>query len=427
MHIIQLTPGSGDNFYCENCLRDLAMVKALRQQGHEVTLIPMYLPLQIKRPEPLKSAPIFFGGLNVYLQQKSVIFRKLPAVFDRWLDSPFFLRPVARLSSMTTSNDLGATTISMLEGREGRQEKEIDRLLDWLEGQGEKPDVVLLSNALLSGLAEPLRRRLNCPIACLLQDEDGFLDGLGEPWSAKAWDRVKANAQHIDCFISVSHYFKNVMAERLQLENVSVVYTGVDTDFFVPAAGMPKQPTIGYLAHIQYDNGLDILLQAFKLLVKKAQFKEAKLLVTGGSLGSDDAFIARVKQYIKENNLEEGVTFISDYSKNERLRFLQQLSVICVPTRKPVACGLFALEAMACHVPFVEPARGVFVELAELGGGILYETDEAEQLANSLESILSSETEQKRLRSEAGRVARLHFAAEKTAAELVACLQNVLF
>jgi len=31
MRIVQITPGSGDNFYCENCLRDVALVRAMRQ------------------------------------------------------------------------------------------------------------------------------------------------------------------------------------------------------------------------------------------------------------------------------------------------------------------------------------------------------------------------------------------------------------
>ena len=33
MRIVQLTPGSGDNFYCENCLRDLTLVRAMQRGG----------------------------------------------------------------------------------------------------------------------------------------------------------------------------------------------------------------------------------------------------------------------------------------------------------------------------------------------------------------------------------------------------------
>jgi len=41
MRIVQITPGSGDNFYCENCLRDLALVTS-----HFITVIPAQAGIQ---------------------------------------------------------------------------------------------------------------------------------------------------------------------------------------------------------------------------------------------------------------------------------------------------------------------------------------------------------------------------------------------
>ena len=86
MRIVQITPGSGDSFYCENCLRDAALVTAMRKLGHDVLMVPLYLPLQVDKSEPISNAPIFFGGVNVYLQQKSALFRKTPRWIDRLFD-----------------------------------------------------------------------------------------------------------------------------------------------------------------------------------------------------------------------------------------------------------------------------------------------------------------------------------------------------
>ena len=44
MKSIHILPGSGDNFYCENCVRDNATVRALVQAKEDVVAIPMYLP-----------------------------------------------------------------------------------------------------------------------------------------------------------------------------------------------------------------------------------------------------------------------------------------------------------------------------------------------------------------------------------------------
>jgi len=45
MKIIQITPGSGGGFYCENCMRDEAAARALRAAGHDALMVPLYLPL----------------------------------------------------------------------------------------------------------------------------------------------------------------------------------------------------------------------------------------------------------------------------------------------------------------------------------------------------------------------------------------------
>jgi hypothetical protein len=46
VNILQLTPGAGA-MYCGGCLRDNALVAALRQLGHEALMVPLYLPLTL--------------------------------------------------------------------------------------------------------------------------------------------------------------------------------------------------------------------------------------------------------------------------------------------------------------------------------------------------------------------------------------------
>ena len=198
MKMVQISPGSGDNFYCENCLRDAALVRAMRALGHDVLMVPLYLPLQADQSEPLSNAPIFFGGVNVFLQQKLALFRRTP----RWIDQVFDARPLltwaARKAGMTNARDLGETTISMLEGEQGRQVKELDRFVDWLVETEYHPDVVCLSNILLGGLTRRIKERLGVPVLCLLQDEDGFLDGLTSPYAERAWEIVRQCALQRD-------------------------------------------------------------------------------------------------------------------------------------------------------------------------------------------------------------------------------------
>jgi hypothetical protein len=46
MNFAFLTPGTG-SYYCGACMRDNALAKSLLAAGHRVSLLPMYLPLQL--------------------------------------------------------------------------------------------------------------------------------------------------------------------------------------------------------------------------------------------------------------------------------------------------------------------------------------------------------------------------------------------
>jgi len=100
-------------------------------------------------------APIFFSGINVYLEQQSAFFRKSPDWLHRLLAAPSLLRMASGAATKTRPEELGELTISMLRGEEGNQARELDDIIRWL--RLEKPDVVCLSNSLLVGLARRIR------------------------------------------------------------------------------------------------------------------------------------------------------------------------------------------------------------------------------------------------------------------------------
>src|SRR5258707_14107022 len=93
MNIVQLTPGAGAMF-CGNCVRDNALVAALRKLGHNVLMLPLYLPLTLDEEDQSAGNPIFFGGINVYLEQKSALFSQTPG----WLPQMLASRSLRKLA-----------------------------------------------------------------------------------------------------------------------------------------------------------------------------------------------------------------------------------------------------------------------------------------------------------------------------------------
>jgi len=422
MRIIQITPSAGDSFYCENCLRDAALAKAIIKLGHEGLTIPLYLPLPSEQSGSTGISPIFFGGLNVYFQQKLAFFRRTPRWLDRIFDSPRLLKWVGRMAGMTSGRDLGETTISMLRGEKGQQIKELDRLVEWLDKQENRPDIICLSNILLAGLARAIKDRLGVPVVCLLQDEDGFLDGLASPYSQQAWEIISERAGDIDAFIGVSKYYTETMQQRLGLgpDRTFVVYTGIPLDGYESHGAGPEVPTIGFLSRMCPDKGLDTLVDAFLKLKKNEKLRNAKLRIAGGKRSDDEAFLKKIRQKLRSAGIIDDVEFLDDFDREARIAFLRSLSVLSVPEKQPVAYGLYVLEALAVGVPVVEPASGVFPELVEItGGGLLCEPNNVEALADAIGSLLLDQDKARRL-GEQGRAAISEkFNIEQTAEQMV--------
>ena len=430
MKIVQITPGSGDNYYCENCLRDLELVKAMRAQGLDVLMVPLYLPLQIRKDEGIVNAPIFYGGVNVYLQQKLGLFQKTPRWVDKWFDSQRLLKWVAPKAGMTSAKDLEDTTLSMLRGKDGRQYKELNRLLSWLSQEEHRPDIICLSNVLLAGMAEPLKNRLQVPIVCWLQDEEAFVDTLSPPCADEAWSLMRqASQRHIDAFISVSQFYKDRMIQRLQIDpaKIHVVPLGITVESYCPATEPPQTPVLGFLSRLCWPRGLDILVEAFILLKRKESLKHLRLHLGGGYNFGDEPFVQGLKSRLEQAGVLNDVFIENDFTFAARHRFLQDVSVMSVPEREDAAHALYVLEAQVMGIPVVEPYIGALPELLEkTGGGVLYEGRSADALAQALEPLLQSCQEAKALGAEGREGVLAHFNIADTAAATTQICQETL-
>ena len=146
MNILSITAGAA-GMYCGSCLRDNALAVELLRRGHRVTLLPLYTPTNPDEVNVSRKR-VLFGGISIYLQQYSSLFRRTPRFLDRLWDAPWVINAFASRSISTDPRLLGDLTISMLEGEHGVLRKEFDKLLEWIAGEP-VPDIVNLPNSLL--------------------------------------------------------------------------------------------------------------------------------------------------------------------------------------------------------------------------------------------------------------------------------------
>ena len=424
MRLIYLAPGSGDNFYCENCLRDHAVVKGLTMLGHQAMVVPLYLPTGVSDGH----TPIFFGGLNVYLQQHAALFRHTPRWLDRWLDHPRLLAGVGRLSGMTDNRDLGPLTLSMLRGEQGHQVKELDRLVAFLS-EGPPPDAVILSSALLVGVARRLRAALGCPVQVHCQGEAGFIDAMPPRWRSACWRELRQRCAEVDGLLTVSAYYAGLMATRLGLPpgRFQVVHPGLDLSAYSPPPSPALPPAIGYLSRLCPAKGLERVVGAFCDLARRPGMEAVQLHLAGGRLAVDEPFIRRQVRRLRAAGLLSRLRLRSASGTQERIAFLRQLRLLSVPEVEPEGYGLYMLEAAACGVLTVQDHHGPFAEiLTRVPSGQLCHTADPQDLADAWQQLLEDPQTCQRLRHQGLEAVQAYAGLEAYAARFAAAIASVI-
>jgi len=405
MRVAYIAAGAA-GMYCGSCLHDNTLATALMARDHEVALIPTYTPLRTDEQDATNE-PIFYGAINVYLQQKAGLFRHSPALLDRLFDRPSLLRWVSRFAASTDARDLGSLTLSILQAEEGRQRKELDRLLEFLSSY--QPDLVQLTNAMFLGIGASIRSHLGVPVVSGLTGEDLFLDELPSPFRTQVENEMRRRAQEIDGFIATSHYYADVMQDFLRVDSqqMHVVPLGISREGFQPqspsASTEGSSITIGYLARICPEKGLHHLVEAFAKLRQDPDGDRIRLQVAGYLGARDQEYLEEQQARLRHWGLDGAVDFLGEVDRHQKLEFLHGIDLLSVPTTYKEPKGLFVLEGWAAGVPAVLPRHGAFPELIEsTGGGLLVEPDSPADLARGLRSLIDD----RHRRDECGRRGR---------------------
>ena len=428
MKIVYMTPGTAGIFYCQNCMRDHALLKSLLTLGYDVQMIPMYLPLNLDDHIQNDDNPIFYGAINIYLKEKFPFYRHAPKWLERFFDSRPLLRLAARKSGSTRASGLEEMTVSMLRGEEGRQTSELDHLISYLKKEI-KPDIVHLSNALLLGLARSLKNELKASIVCSLQDENEWIDLMSREYQDKIWNIMAQRAGDVDLFITPSTYYANRCQEQMGIprDKIKIVYDGLEFEGYELSPLSFDPPVIGYLCRMSEYFGLGILVDAFIELKGDNRFKDLKLYVTGGYSGEDKPFVTGILKKLSRHGHVQDVRIFKDFKNEDRFQFLKSLTLLSVPVPGGEAFGTYQLEALASGVPVVQPNVGCFPEFIEVTkGGVIYEPNDSHILAKTISNLLRDPARVKRLGTRGREAVFKRFSIEEMTKNIIRIYEDLL-
>jgi glycosyltransferase involved in cell wall biosynthesis len=427
MRILSITAGAA-GMYCGSCFRDNALAAELMARGHEVTLVPVYTPT--RTDEANVSRPrVLFGGVSVYLQQYSSLFRRTPRILDRLWDAPWVISAFASRAISTDASLLGDLTVSMLEGERGVLRKEFEKLVAWIREEP-LPDVINLPNSLLIAMAEPLVRTFRRPICCTLQGEELFLDSLAAPYREKAIALIRAEVRHVDRFIAVSDYEAGFMASLFDIPpaRIAVVPLGISTAGYGPRRTSPNAAfSVGYFARVAPEKGLHVLADAYIRFRQRTAGSAARLLAAGYMAPAQAAYLDDVGRRLAAAGLEQEFSYRGTVDRAGKLAFMNEVDVLSVPATYDEPKGMFLLEAMAAGVPVVQPRRGGFTEVVErTGGGVLVEPGDPVRLAEGLRELWADPARRQELGERAFAGVRSHYSIAQSASRMLDAYRTVV-
>jgi glycosyltransferase involved in cell wall biosynthesis len=413
MKILFITPGSGDSFYCGNCFRDNLQANALRKAGHDVVVMPLYLPFRY--PSFQADTPLFFPATTFYIAEKFFRKGRIPRWISHILESKPILKIASSFSGTTSAAGLEDITLAMIHGNDAVFTEQVQTMLDWIEHH-EKPDIIHLSSTLLIGIAKAVRQRTDIPVVCSLQDEEIWIDSLERSYLQEAWQGITDSIRYIDRFVTTSEFYKKTALTRIpQITDVEVIYPGMDTQKYV-SDRYPADPVIGFFYRMNRENGLDILAKAFVKVKKRGTVQNLKLKIAGGYTAQDKPFLKKIRQILRP--YIHDTDFCHTYHPEQHADFYKQITLICVPITFDEGVGLYLCEAFAAGRPAVEPATGSFPEI--IGeAGMVYSPNNSDALADALEKMLTDKDLYGRCRENALKMSQTRYSDVVMAEKLV--------
>jgi glycosyltransferase involved in cell wall biosynthesis len=201
-------------------------------------------------------------------------------------------------------------------------------------------------------------------------------------------------ASHADVHIALSEATKKDVGRYVGILDCSVIGNGLDTTKFRPL-DLPKRYDAAFLGRLAHQKGIDILLKAWSLVIRKNP--DAKLILLGGGEPED---VSRYKRMAEDLGLCGNVAFAGFVGDEELVRCMNSAKLFVFPSREEgfaqavsqaMGCGL------CCILSDIPSLKEIYGDAA-----VFSQVEDSNALANTICSLLEAGGERIKL----GRKAR---------------------
>ena len=235
------------------------------------------------------------------------------------------------------------------------------------------------------------------------------------------WAKTKEYAMHVsmeketcqqaDSVITISTPLKEylVNSRGVAEEKITIVHNGVNTIKFSPAPrnldlegklGLREKKIIGFIGSVTEYEGLDLLLQAAKIMFKSRD--DFRIIIVG-----DGPHFSTIKNKVFKMKLENKILLIGRVPYHEVEKYYTLIDIAVFPRKGSLVCELVPplkpFEAMAMGKCVIASNVGALAEIVQDGKtGLLFQKDNLKSLIEVLSEALDSPEKCRRL-SKTGR------------------------
>ncbi len=301
-------------------------------------------------------------------------------------------------------------------------------------------DSLILSNQFKdTPFARVLAVAKNIPFICYLHLPP--LSNAALEWNWKSLEKIKFNLamsinrfmwniglQGVDHFIAVSQQTKLDWVKRgYPQEMIDVVYNGIDLEVYKRATvqvirnkyAIASDTVISFIGRIDKEKGLETLIKAFALLLKKGF--NTQLLIAGKPINNGEDYQKSLEQLVINLGIEKQVNFLGHVSDTTSIYQVSDLTVL--PSLWSEPFGRTIVESMACGTPVVASRIGGIPEIltGEFQNG-LFTAGNEQDLSVKLEQMINWRERDPLL----GTRCREHILAKFSLAKMIDGIEKVL-
>lgn len=207
-----------------------------------------------------------------------------------------------------------------------------------------------------------------------------------------------------EALITISNYFKNHIIERgINGNKIWVSPNAVDPELFNPNRyrgaeirekhNLNGKVVIGFVGRFEKWHGIDLLLSCIPDIYQRHKNVNF-LLVGGGSDGSNEI----LKQYMKEKDVTDAVTFPGWVSHSAIPSYIAAMDIAIIPNSNSYGSPMKLFEYMAMGKAVIAPRLGPVEDIAEDGeNACMFKAEDKEAFCDTLLDLIINKEKRQRV------------------------------